>query len=104
MVVDENPHRWRIRSHADWLRWDLTPSQRRGLHRKRKLDKRTEARMEVKTYLEDEETFILEEGTCSCGIEPQDLEESDFIYVRIGDLGMPACRDCHKLLPAKELM
>lgn len=101
MVVDENPHRWRIRNHADFLRMDLTPSQRRGLHRKRKLDKRNEARMEVKTYLEDEETFILEEGTCSCEI---DVELKDVIYVQIGDLGFPACRDCHKLLPARELL
>lgn len=62
---------------------------------------------EVKTYLEDEDTFILEEGTCSCGVEPRDLEATDYIYVRIGNQGipaLPACRKCHKLFPAKYLM
>ncbi len=57
--------------------------------------------MEVKTYLEEEETFTLEEGVCSC---ETDLEHRDIIYVLVGDLGMPACRDCRKLLPARELL
>ena len=61
--------------------------------------------MEVKTYHEDEETFTLEEGTCSCGIEPQDLKDTDFIYVQIlPDLAIPVCRNCHKMFPAKDLM
>ena len=60
--------------------------------------------MEVKTYLKVEGTFTLEEGTCSCGVEPQDLETADIIYIQIGDLGIPACRKCHKVLPAKYLL
>jgi len=54
--------------------------------------------MRVKTYLEDEDFFDLEEGVCSCGVEPRDLEATDYIYVRINDLGVPACRKCHKLM------
>ena len=50
MTVDENPHRWRIRNTADFNRMDLSRSQRRGLHRSRKLRKRDEARREVKSY------------------------------------------------------
>lgn len=62
--------------------------------------------MRVKTYLEDEEFFNLEEGVCGCGIEPQDLEDTDFIYVQIShngiNLGVPACRKCHLLMVSKE--
>ena len=77
--------------------------------------------MEVKTYHEDEETFTLEEGTCSCDV---DIRIRPIIYVQIkwtwlierwetikgmqppgtGNLQMPACRDCHKLLPVEELL
>ena len=47
MVVDENPHRWRIRNARDFNRMDLSHSQRRALYRSRKLHKRDEARREV---------------------------------------------------------
>ena len=53
----------------------------------------------VKTYHEDEDFFDLEEGVCNCGVEPPDLEDTDFIYVLINELGVPACRKCHKLFP-----
>ena len=56
----------------------------------------------VKTYLEDEAFFDLEEGVCNCGIEPQDLETTDFVYVQINGLGVPACRKCHMLMISKE--
>lgn len=48
---------------------------------------------------EDEDFFDLEEGVCGCGVEPQDLESTDFIYVRVNDLGVPACKKCHKFFP-----
>ncbi len=56
----------------------------------------------VKTYLEDEEFFDLEEGACNCGIKLQDLEITDFTYVQINGLGVPACRKCHMLMIPKE--
>ena len=62
-------------------------------------------RMEVKTWHEDEGAFDLEEGTCNCDI---DIKFRNIIYVRrvclIGNFGIPACRDCHKVLPVKELL
>jgi len=60
--------------------------------------------VKVKTYLEDEEFFDLDEGVCSCGIEPKDLESTGFIYVLVNNLGVPACRKCHRLFSASMLM
>ena len=56
----------------------------------------------VKTYLEDEEFFDLEEGVCGCGVKPQDLEDTDFIYVQINGLGIPACTKCRMLMISTE--
>lgn len=62
--------------------------------------------IEAKTYpLGGEEIFPLEEGTCNCEI---DIRIRPIIYIHraclIGDFGLPACKECHKLLPVKELL